>query len=79
MNMLRGDATGEQSGLLDSSLCKTINLDSWPYSQFDQDDHMAVACLYTLTQKLGDSLSREPGTIPDVKPRTGNARSCLRW
>ena len=59
MNMLRGSGDGEQFGLLDPSLCKTINLDSWPYSQFDQDDNMAVACLYALTQKLGETLKQE--------------------
>jgi predicted KAP-like P-loop ATPase len=62
MNMLRGSGSAEQSGLLESSICKTINLESWPYSQFDQDDHMAVACLYALTQSLGQALEKEPGT-----------------
>ena len=56
MNMLRGSVDGQQSGLLDASLCKTINLDSWPYSQFHQDDNMVVACLYALTQELGQVL-----------------------
>ena len=62
MNMLRGSGDGEQSGLLDTDLCKTINLDSWPYSQFDQDDNMVVACLYALTHSLGQVLEREEGT-----------------
>ncbi len=61
MNMLRGSVDGQQSGLLDPSLCKTINLDSWPYSQFHQDDNMVVACLYALTQKLGQALEKEQG------------------
>ena len=61
MNMLRGSGDGQQSGLLDPTLCKTINLDSWPYSQFDQDDNMAVACLYALTHELGQALEGEPG------------------
>ncbi len=61
MNMLRGSGDGQQSGLLDASLCKTISLDSWPYSQFAQDDNMAVACLYALTQGLGQTLENEPG------------------
>ena len=61
MNMLRGSGDGEQSGLLDADTCKTINLDSWPYSQFDQDDNMVVACLYALTHDLGLVLEREPG------------------
>lgn len=60
MNMLRGSPDLEQSGLLDASLCKVINLDSWPYSQFDQDDHMVVACLYALTQALGEVLENVP-------------------
>ncbi len=61
MNMLRGSGSNRQSGLLDASLCKTISLDSWPYAQFDQDDNMAVACLYALTHELGQVLEREPG------------------
>ena len=60
MNMLRGSVDGEQSGLLDASQCKAINLDSWPYAQFDHDDNMAVACLYALTNKLGKVLHNEP-------------------
>ena len=61
MNMLRGSGDGQQSGLLDPDLCKTISLDSWPYAQFDQDHNMAVACLYALTNKLGKVLEMEPG------------------
>ena len=61
MNMLRGSGEGEQSGLLDAGLCKTISLDSWPYAQFDQDDNMVVACLYALTHELGKALERESG------------------
>ena len=64
MNMLRGSGDGQQSGLLDASLCKTISLDSWPYSQFDQSDYMAAACLYALTQQLGQALEQEAGIEP---------------
>jgi len=64
MNMLRGSGHGQQSGLLDASLCKTISLDSWPYAQFDQDDSMAVTCLYALTNELGQALEQEPGIDP---------------
>ena len=60
MNMLRGSVDREQTGLLEATLCKTINLDSWPYSQFDQDDHMVVACLYALTHELGGVLESDP-------------------
>ncbi|MGB7453762.1 MAG: P-loop NTPase fold protein, partial [Lysobacterales bacterium] len=60
MNMLRGSGDGQQSGLLDSSRCKTIGLDSWPYAQFDQNNNMAVACLYALTQELGQVLEHVP-------------------
>ena len=59
MNMLRGSGDGEQSGLLDATVCKTISLDSWPYSQFNQDNNMVVACLYALTQKLGQALEKD--------------------
>jgi hypothetical protein len=59
MNMLRGSGEGEQSGLLDALQCKTISFDSWPYAQFDPDDHMAAACLYALTNQLAEVLSDE--------------------
>jgi hypothetical protein len=65
MNMLRGSESGRQSGLLDTNLCKTISLGSWPYSQFDEDDNMAVACLYSLTRELGEVLENEPGVDAD--------------
>jgi len=61
MNMLRGSGDGAQSGLLDAATCKTISLDSWPYSQFNQDDNMVVACLYALTHDLGKALEGETG------------------
>lgn len=64
MNMLRGSSDGQQSGLLDASLCKTISLDSWPYSQFDQNDNMSVACLFALTSQLGQVLEHEPHIDP---------------
>ena len=59
MNMLRGTEGIQQSGLLDTKICKTISLDSWPYSQFDQDNNMAVACLYALTNELGQVLEQD--------------------
>jgi len=61
MNMLRGNEDGQQSGLLNAGQCKTISLNSWPYAQFDQNDNMAVACLYALTQQLGQALEQETG------------------
>ena len=61
MNMLRGSGDGEQSGLLNAATCKTISLDSWPYSLFNQDDNMVVACLYALTHDLGHALETEAG------------------
>jgi len=61
MNMLRGSEDGQQSGLLDASRCKAISLNSWPYAQFDQNDNMAMACLYALTQALGRALGQEAG------------------
>ena len=61
MNMLRGSEGGEQSGLLDTNLCKTISLDSWPYAQFDQSEYMAATCLYALTRQLGQVLEQEAG------------------
>lgn len=78
MNMLRGSGDGQQSGLLDAELCRTINLDSWPYSQFDQDDNMVVACLYALTQALGQALDNEPGIdAAELKKRLEAANHIL--
>jgi len=64
MNMLRGCGDRQESGLLDTTLCKTINLESWPYSQFDQEDNMAVACLYALTNELAQVLEQ----VPEIDP-----------
>jgi hypothetical protein len=78
MNMLRGTGDGQQSGLLDANLCKTISLDSWPYSQFDQNDNMAVACLHALTNQLGQVLEQEPGIDPvELKARLEAANDKL--
>jgi hypothetical protein len=78
MNMLRGDGGNQQSGLLDAGLCKTISLDSWPYSQFDQDNNMAVACLYALTNDLGRVLEQDEGIdLEELKLRLEAANHIL--
>ncbi|MGB5292108.1 MAG: P-loop NTPase fold protein [Lysobacterales bacterium] len=78
MNMLRGSRNHQQSGLLDASLCKTISLDSWPYAQFDQNENMAVACLYALTHELGQVLEQEPGiNAAELKVRLEAANHIL--
>ena len=78
MNMLRGSRDYQQSGLLDTNLCKTISLDSWPYAQFDQNDNMAVACLYALTHELGQVLEQEPGIdAAELKVRLESANHIL--
>ncbi len=78
MNMLRGSGDSQQSGLLDVNLCKSISLDSWPYSQFDQNDNMAVACFHALTNQLGQVLEQEPGIDPvDLKARLEAANEKL--
>jgi hypothetical protein len=61
MNMLRGNGREPSAGLLDRSVCKAVSLDAWPYSQFDQQNNMAVACLYAITQDVGEALQDEPG------------------
>lgn len=78
MNMLRGDGTGLQSGLLDAGLCRSISLDSWPYAQFGQDDNMAVACLFALTTQLGHVLETVPGIdMAELKLRLESANHKL--
>ena len=78
MNMLRGSGDGQQSGLLNANLCKTISLDSWPYSQFDQNDNMSVACLYALTSQLGKVLELDPDIDPvELKVRLDAANEKL--
>jgi len=61
MNMLRGSGNLQDSGLLDAGQCQAISLDSWPYSQFNQDDHMVVASLYAITDELGRALQGASG------------------
>jgi len=78
MNMLRGSGDSQQSGLLDGNLCKTISLDSWPYAQFDQNDNVTVACLYALTNQLGQVLGQEPDIDQaDLKERLEAANDKL--
>ena len=78
MNMLRGSEEGRQCGLLDAGRCKAISLNSWPYAQFDQDDNMAVACLYALTYELGQALEHEAGIDPaELKLRLESANHKL--
>ena len=78
MNMLRGDGGAQQSGLLDASRCKAISLDSWPYAQFAQNDNMAVACLYAMTNELGRVLGQESCIdSADLKTRLGAANDKL--
>lgn len=64
MNMLRGNGDLQSAGLLDAKLCISISLDSWPYSHFDQQNNMAVACLYAIAQDLGRVLQNQPGIDP---------------
>jgi len=72
MNMLRGSGDGGQSGLLDAKHCKAISFDSWPFAQFDQNDHMGMACLFTLTEKLGAAL------VNESLINTGDLDACLK-
>lgn len=65
MNMLRGNGERLSAGLLDAGQCIKISLDSWPYSLFDQQNNMAVACLYAITQGLGEALQSQPGVDSD--------------
>jgi hypothetical protein len=85
MNMLRGTGDGEQSGLLDRNVCKAINFDSWPYAQFNPDEHMAVECLYAVTNKKcapADSRCATPFVIRYVVVpvrRDILSRAALKW
>lgn len=64
MNMLRGNGNQQIAGLLDANQCIAVSLDSWPYSQFEQQNNMAVACLYAITQDLGQAMQNRPGIDP---------------
>jgi len=70
MNMLRGQEHGVQNGLLDASLCLAISFDSWPYSQFDEDDNLAIGCLSAITNKLGEAL-QQAGDLDQAAVTTG--------
>ncbi len=56
MNMLRGTEDTPGSGLLGASNCKIVNFETWPYSQFNQDANLSIACMHALTGKVGDVL-----------------------
>ena len=82
MNMLRGDENHPNSGLLDRSKCLIVNFETWSYSQFNNSKTLPMACLYALTQKLGDALQAKSGSdkkidTEDVKRVFGQATSRL--
>jgi len=74
MNMLRG-VEGEPSGLLDSQRCRTVNLETWPYSQFNDGNELVVACLRALTTRAAAILG---GAETDVAVLEQAAEDAVR-
>jgi len=56
LNMLRGDEQNPTSGLLDSQKCLIINFETWSYAQFNDRKSLPMACLFALTEKLGEAI-----------------------
>ena len=79
MNMLRGDENHPRSGLLMKTRCLVVNFETWSYSQFNNRGTLPMACLFALTQKLGNALQSEIGQDKkeDVKRVFGQATSRL--
>jgi hypothetical protein len=79
MNMLRGNENNPRSGLLMKTRCLVVNFETWSYSQFNDRKTLPMACLYALTQKLGNALQAEVGQDKkdDVKRIFGQATSRL--
>lgn len=65
LNMLRGSETHPKSGLLNSETSLIISFETWSYAQFNDRSSLPLACLYSLTKRLGDALSRQ--NIPHEK------------
>jgi hypothetical protein len=61
LNMLRGDENYERSGLLMATRCLVVNFETWSYSQFNDRKSLPTACLFALTQKLGEALDKADG------------------
>ena len=82
LNMLRGDESNRKSGLLTSTQCLVINFETWSYSQFNDRQRLPMACLYALTEKLGDALKKEKllndKTEDTFKKTTGKLTSVLK-
>jgi len=58
--------------------CKVVNFETWSYSQFNQDEYLAVACLYALTNKVGVALASEKSTKgPELTAKLNNAKRRL--
>lgn len=64
LNMLRGDHS-DRSGLLMATRCLVVNFETWSYSQFNDRASLPTACLFALTQKLGEALDNAPGVDRD--------------
>ena len=79
MNMLRGDENHPKSGLLSKTKCLVVNFETWSYSQFNDRKSLPMACLFALTQKLGNALQEESGVDDKdkVKQAFGNAMGRL--
>lgn len=56
MNMIKGCLTG--------TTCVQVDFNTWSYSQFKQDEYLALACLNALIQKVNDALKKQSGMKP---------------
>ena len=77
MNMLRGNPHLDSAGLLDEELCRIVNLETWPFSQFHDHNDLVIACLQSLTSQVATSLVRNADDAADLEATTERARSLL--
>ena len=75
MNMLRGNGVHDKSGLLMSTRCKVVSFETWSYAQFNQDDHLALSCLYALTKLVSQKLSNLKSKDAAVSEKLNAAKS----
>jgi hypothetical protein len=77
LNMLRGDEKNTKSGLLMSTRCLVVNFETWSYSMFNDRKSLPTACLYALTERLGDALKRE-GLLNEEKGKAAFEKASSR-
>ena len=77
LNMLRGNEENPSSGLLNSKKCLIINFETWSYAQFNDRKSLPMACLFALTEKLGEAIKAKGLDGEEVQGAFEKARGKL--